>query len=142
MTGIWTLYHKMWVHAVVLYIWAGLTAGLGVDQGLKAMMSAQFFLYHLPISLLYGLKGNQWLASHLRKLGYEQTTDVEALSPEDALAKAAIPSQTSIPFQHVTDSSSPSSTGLAEQLARLNALHQQGALSGEEYQAAKAKLLS
>lgn len=160
LSGVWMLYHKMWFHAVVLFVWSASTAYIGADQGLKAMMSAQLFLYHLPVGLLYGFKGNRWLASHLRKLGYKDIKDVEALSPEDALAKVATPSQqgalideeyeaakarlfpkSGVPFQQGTDSSSPSSTGLAEQLAKLNELRQQGALSDEEYQAAKAKLL-
>ncbi|NBO87744.1 MAG: SHOCT domain-containing protein, partial [Burkholderiaceae bacterium] len=44
------------------------------------------------------------------------------------------------PTSQPTSASQPPS-GLAEQLAKLNDLHQQGALSDDEYQAAKAKLL-
>ena len=136
---IWSLYHKMWPHAAVLFIWAMVAGSMDAvlsssgGHGFWGMMLAQFVFYHLPAALIYGFGGNWFLELRLRNQGYEQVAEIEALSVEDALAKTA-------PTSQPTSASQPPS-GLAEQLAKLNDLHQQGALSDDEYQAAKAKLL-
>jgi hypothetical protein len=139
LTGIWALYHKMWPLACILYIWASIAYGMNavlsnIDKGsISGAMFSQFLFYHLPGALIFGFMGNGILKSRLKNQGYEQVAEVEALSVEDALAKTA-------PSSQPTSASQPPS-GLAEQLAKLNDLRQQGALSDDEYQAAKAKLL-
>jgi hypothetical protein len=104
------------------------------------MMIAQFVFYHLPAGLIFGFQGNSILKSQLLKQGYEKISEIEAMSPEDALAKTT----SSVPTQQ-QPSPAPSQSlpsDLAAQIAKLNDLRQQGALTDEEYQAAKAKMLS
>ncbi|MBK7460561.1 MAG: SHOCT domain-containing protein [Betaproteobacteria bacterium] len=93
--------------------------------------------YHLPAGLIFGFAGNGLLRAALEKQGYLKSQDLEAQSPEDALAKAASKST-----KRSTAPASDQQSDLSTQITRLNELRRQGALSDAEYQAAKDKLLA
>lgn len=144
-TLLWALFHKMWPLAAILFIWSSIALSLDFVLSNRGTMSnamiAQFFLYHLPAGLIFGFSGNGFLRSRLIKQGYIKITEIEALSPEDALAKASTTSPIASVTQQTPAISQPPSSDLPEQIAKLNDLRQQGALTDEEYQSAKAKLL-
>lgn len=133
--------NKVWWLAAVLFPWGMIAAGMDAalsntgGHGPEGALFAQFVFYHLPAGILFGLTGNGLLRSALEKQGYTKRQDLVAQSPEDALAKAASPTVATPPSASV-------STDLAAQIARLNDLRQQGALTDAEYQSAKAKLLA
>ena len=139
---IWALINKIWWLAAVLFPW-GMFATL-MDRALSnnggdafGAFLAQFIFYHLPAGLIFGFSGNGLLRSSLEKQGYAKLLDIEALSPEDALAKTASQAPASAPT-----SSDKGQSDLAAQISRLNDLRQQGALSDAEYQSAKERLLA
>jgi len=139
---IWSLYNKLWWLAAVLFPWAMIAGAM--DAALSSAGSsaggallAQMLFFHIPAGLIFGFAGNGILRNKLVNQGFSQIGAFEAMSPEDAIGKAA---QNEAPKAATTPVSQ--SNGLAEQISRLNDLKQQGALSDVEYQAAKAKLLS
>lgn len=140
---IWSLMHKIWWLAALLFPWGMIAAGMDAalsnigGHGAGGALFAQFIFYHLPAGLTFGFAGNGLLRSALEKQGYVKLQDLDAQSPEDALAKA--------PPTRSTESASSASdqpSDLSAQITRLNELRQQGALSDAEYQAAKDKLLA
>jgi len=146
-TLIWSLIHKMWPLATTLFIWAmvagamdAILSGYG-GNGPSGAMFAQFVFYHLPAGLIFGFQGNSILKSQLLKQGYEKITEIEAKSVGDAIAKTADKS-TVVQTASYAMKEAPQSCDLVEQITKLNNLRQQGALSEEEYQSAKAKLLN
>ena len=74
------------------------------------------------------------LRNKLTTQGFHKIGSFEAMSPEDAIGKAASVEAMAI--------KTPQDSGLAEQISRLNELKKQGALSEDEFLSAKAKLLS
>lgn len=142
-TLIWALMNKIWWLAAVLFPWAMIAGAMDAvlsgrgGNGPGGALIAQFVFYHLPAGLIFGFAGNGLLKSTLEKQGYTKCLDVVALSPGDALAKTA--PQVATTTSTATDKDSPD---LATQIARLNDLRQQGALSDAEYQSAKTKLLA
>ncbi|MBK7276173.1 MAG: SHOCT domain-containing protein [Betaproteobacteria bacterium] len=140
---IWSLMHKIWWLAAVLFPWGMIAAGMDSvlsnigGNGAVGALLAQFFFYHLPAGLIFGFAGNGLLRAALEKQGYLKSQDLEAQSPEDALAKAASKST-----KRSTAPASDQQSDLSTQITRLNELRRQGALSDAEYQAAKDKLLA
>lgn len=140
---IWALMNKIWWLAAVLFPWGMIAAAMDSvlsnigGNGPDGALIAQFLFYHLPAGLIFGFSGNGLLKSALEKQGYAKCLDVDALSPEDALAKTAPQAATT-----TSTTSDKDNLDLATQIARLNDLRQQGALSDAEYQSAKTKLLA
>jgi hypothetical protein len=140
---IWSLMHKIWWLAAVLFPWGMIAAAMDAalsnvgGRGLGGALLAQLMFYHLPAGTIFGFIGNGMLRASLEKQGYRKLKDIEALSPEDALARITTPVTTK------PNAASPNpATDISAQISRLNELRQQGALSNEEYQAAKEKILS
>lgn len=135
--------HKIWWLAAVLFPWGMIAAGMDAalsnigGHGAGGALLAQFMFYHLPAALIFGFAGNGLLRSALEKQGYVKLQDLDAQSPEDALAKA--PAALSA---RAASSQSGQQSDLSAQITRLNELRRQGALSDAEYQAAKDKLLA
>lgn len=147
-TLLWALYHKMWLLSVVLFIWASIAWNMNdilsnVNKGdLFGYMLAQFIFYHLPVLFIFGFGGNGILQSRLKNQGYERVEEYVAFSPEDALAKAASKSPSPVTAMHQAEKIQQlPAYDLAAQLSNLNDLRERGALSEEEYQIAKTKLL-
>lgn len=146
-TLLWSLYHKMWMLSVILFIWASIAWKLNdvfsnINKGDPgAALASQFISYHIPALLIFGFGGNGFLRSRLAKQGYEEIAKIEAMSPEDALAKTAGTSSVAAASLQQPEKSQQPSSDLAAQISKLNDLRQQGAISEEEYQSAKNKLL-
>lgn len=138
---IWSLYHKIWWLAAVLFPWAMMAAAMdsilsNLGGSPAGAIGAQLLFFHIPAGLIFGFSGNGLLKSALLKKGYQHAQDLQAQSPEDALGQMASNATPVAPPQVAP------SHGLAEQLSRLNDLKLQGALSEAEYQTAKAKMLA
>lgn len=137
---IWSLYHKLWWLSAILFPWAMIAWRMDAalsnvgGNGPTGALIAQFMFFHIPAGLIFGFAGNGLLKSKLLKQGYQLTSTLDAQSPEDAIGKVALKAA---PIE-----AAALPKGLAEQLSSLNDLKQQGALSDDEYQAAKVKLLA
>jgi len=140
---IWSLMYKIWWLAAVLFPWGMIAAAMDLalsnigGNGMTGALIAQFIFYHLPAGIIFGFTGNQMLRAVLKRQGYAKLLDIEAQSPEDALAKAATISThepMAPPINQLSD--------LSTQITRLNELRQQGALTDAEYQTAKHKILA
>ncbi|MBK9682645.1 MAG: hypothetical protein IPO59_04935 [Betaproteobacteria bacterium] len=61
---IWSLMHKIWWLAAVLFPWGMIAAGMDSvlsnigGNGAVGALLAQFFFYHLPAGLIFGFAGN------------------------------------------------------------------------------------
>lgn len=137
---IWSLYHKLWWLSAILFPWAMIAGAMDAalsnigGHGPAGALVAQFMFFHIPAGLIFGVAGNGLHKSKLLKQGYQLTNTVEAQSPEDAIGQVAL--------KAAPLTATAQSKGLAEQLSSLNDLKKQGALSDDEYQAAKGKLLA
>jgi len=142
---IWALNHKMWPLALLFFLWAVIATAMNYflsninKTDLFGFMVAQVLFYHLAAFFIVGFLGNSILRSRLVTQGYQKISEIEAMSPEDALAKIAGPSPAPQPS---LVPSQPLPSDLAAQISKLNDLRRQGALTDAEYQAAKNKLLN
>lgn len=99
---IWSLMHKTWWLAAVLFPWGMIAAAMDSalsnvgGNGPGGALFAQFIFYHLPAGLIFGFAGNGLLRAALEKQGYSKVQDLEAQSPEDALAKSSDAQVTSL----------------------------------------------
>lgn len=142
---IWALNHKMWSLALLFFLWAVVATSMNYflsninKTDLFGFLLAQILFYHLAAFFIVGFLGNSILRSRLLMQGYQKISEIEAMSPEDALAKMA---SLSPAVQHSSPAPSQSlPTDLAAQISKLNDLRKQGALTDEEYQSAKTRLL-
>ncbi|WP_028583787.1 DUF2628 domain-containing protein [Desulfogranum mediterraneum] len=82
----WAIAKKMWLTGTALFL-ASLTLGAVVGQ---AEMGAQgdsiINIISIAISIIFGLKGNDWWEAALWSQGYEEKTIVAATTPQGALA--------------------------------------------------------
>lgn len=143
---IWAVSHKEAPLALLFFLWAVVATSMNYflsnvhKTDLFGFLLAQFLFYHLAAYFIVGFFGNSILRSRLLMQGYQKISEIEAMSPEDALAKMA---SLSPAVQHSSPAlSQPLPTDLAAQISKLNDLRQQGALTDLEYQAAKNKLLN
>lgn len=137
---IWSMYHKLWWLAAILFPWAliagamdAILSNVGGNDAAGALL-AQMLFFHIPAGLIFGFAGNGMLRNKLTTQGFHKIGSFEAMSPEDAIGKVASVEAMAI--------KTPQDSGLAEQISRLNELKKQGALSEDEFLSAKAKLLS
>lgn len=92
---IWSLVKAIWWLAGVLLVWALIAGAMDAilsnvgGHDVVGVVIAQFLFYHLPAGLLFGFTGNALVRAALDRKGYEKRVDVDARSPEEALAKAA-----------------------------------------------------
>lgn len=140
---IWSMYHKLWWLVSILFPWAmfagatdAIFSNIGGNGLFGAMVMSTLF-FHIPAGLIFGFAGNGILRNKLNTQGFHRVGSFEAMSPEDAVGKVI---STEVPV--TTAMKTPQTSGLSEQISRLNELKQQGVLSEDEFQAAKTKLLT
>jgi hypothetical protein len=103
-TGLWFLWHKMWVPGSIAIIVA-----LGVYIVFPSPFGHYFGIADITnfvIEVIVGIFGNEWRSSSLKERGFEIVMTVMAATPDDAKAKylrnhTTKDSQTSI--EHTVD---------------------------------------
>ena len=86
LTLLWALFHKMWVLAAILFIWASIATSMhnilsNISKGDPVgILIGQFIFYHLPAALIFGFLGNRFIKSKLERQGYEKVNEIEARS--------------------------------------------------------------
>jgi hypothetical protein len=78
--GFWTLYKKMWINS--LYIFLLQVALIGLTYAVDPKSSANFGFF---FGLVIGYFGNKWRVKNLMSRGFENSGIVVAKNPEAAL---------------------------------------------------------
>ncbi len=82
----WALAKKMWLTGIALFVASLLLGAIigGMEMGARG--ESIINVISIAISIIFGLKGNDWRESLLYSHGFEEKEIVEANSPEGALA--------------------------------------------------------
>ena len=75
-TWIWAFIKKLWLIGVIVFLFGILASSI----------PEAWLVGELLISIVMGVKGNELRVKRLTDSGYAQVTNVEARTPEDALA--------------------------------------------------------
>lgn len=82
----WALAKKMWLTGSALFL-ASLLLGAFIGQADMGTRGDSIInLLSIAISIIFGLKGNDWREALLYKQGFEEQEIISAQSPEGALA--------------------------------------------------------
>lgn len=91
----WMLAKKLWAMAGIwflMYLCAGIVSVIadhsGLTPGLQIIVSSLLFVAYIALCLIPGFKGNSWRLKNLEKRGYEFKREIQADSPDAAIALA------------------------------------------------------
>jgi hypothetical protein len=94
----WPAFFFTWIWAISKYLWGPALAFIGINfvvlpitlasapEGVAALF---LFLLFIGIDIWFGLEGNEWRISNLKKSEYEYIQTVESSDPDEAIASVA-----------------------------------------------------